>query len=65
MTDAAARTLKAYGFSGQPLAEEDVASLSAAGNEAPAGIWGDGGTVWVADLTDACAPGLEALGYET
>ena len=53
VTDHAARTLKAYDFSGQRLLEQDVATLSAAGNEAPAGVWGDGETVWVADSADA------------
>ena len=45
-------TLKAYDFSGQRLPEEDITTLSAAGNNSPIGIWSDGETVWVADSKD-------------
>ena len=49
----ATRTLKAYDFSGQRLPEEDLTTLSAAGNRSPIGMWSDGETVWVADSEDA------------
>ena len=45
-------TLKAYDFSGQRLPEEDITTLSAAGNNSPIGVWSDGETVWVADSKD-------------
>ena len=45
-------TLKAYDFSGQRLPEEDITTLSAAGNRSPIGMWSDGETLWVADSVD-------------
>ena len=45
----------AYGLSDgarRPAADPDLPTLTAAGNDAPVGLWSDGTTLWVADNDD-------------